>query len=626
MNVLLSIGCDRYQFLPPLSGAEKDACSIFEVLSVGEFYDLDRSELLKSPSRIEMESALARILRGGSIDVFTFFYAGHADGKEGSFYLTNPETEMDALSFTSFPLSRLFEVVNEFKPRQINVIIDGCGAGGSIKDIQTLLRPESVGAVNASSVAFLGGCAAEELAGETPAGGTLTTQLLRTVRGETSLELFSPMIDLTEVSAAVSEAVTREHPDQHPIFWALSLFGRGGFVRNPKMHIPSPIPSLSLDSVSPGSTMETRLSEFAGELWDEYRLASSSFDSARLGRLLRKLLAPDDLEISDRLAAVSGILRSFSAVARIDGELLTRHFCMATCLVSLLPWSDHADVRAFVKTELRFDFVQTNALLSGLCEEIKINNSKLCTDSGILSDLYYGPMRLTRLLGLVGTQSIIGGLLGFETDDSKLNQTEIITTLIDSYCSFFVALDDEQAAPLYLFFKAAARAGWHEAGIQYLESLYADAADRKGVFNRLGSDGRGALEYLLASIGSEHMKDKNAPANPSTLLPVILLGGVWLGCSQEWDLQAFDRRNLGVYVPEDYGTFAQEVICRGMTHTMQIGFGVWTVKEFSAEFDLICRNLGNASGLSDESHCLCMLAAMLAPNRIPYNLEAVGSL
>lgn len=625
MNVLICIGCDRYDSLDPLGGAEKDARSVFETLVSGDFYDKPHSKLLCSPRKDETEKALASIWRGKSLDVFTFFFAGHAGGKDGSFFLALSDSDLNALSVTAFPLTRLFDMVNEFKPRQVNIVVDGCEAGGSTSSVRTLFRPENVGTTSASSVAFLGACSASEGAGESDEGGALTTHLIRAIKGEADLVLHSPLIELADLSASVSEAVTSGDPSQHPVFWALNLYGRRGFAKNPHFHIDSPLPSLSLTSVTPDSEMGRRISEFSAELWEEYRLISREFDPARLLKLLQTLLSAPDLEASDRAAVISGLVRSFSSVAASEGELLAQPLTVATCLVALLPWWDDPAVRTLVKQELELDFTRTGILFQQLRDEIQVNESRLFGTTGLAADLYYLPVRITRLLGLIGTQAIIGRLLGFETDDSRAPHREFVTTLLQTYPKLLVALDDEQAAPLYIFLKAARLCGWNEIGAEVVQNYYIDAAVHGGTFNRLDSDGAGALEHLLILIKSELAMQNRSPANPSSLLPIIILGGMWFDCGQEWDLSAFDRRNIGLFLPEDYRDFSQEIIARGITHTWKIGFGVWQPEQLFAEFNAVIRSRESDAVLSVEAHCLCVLAALLFPDRIPLNLESSPS-
>lgn len=621
MNVLLCIGCNQYDYLHPLSSAERDARSMFETLGSGEFYTQDQSILLLSPSVDGTTQALSKCLRSKSINIFTFFFAGHAGGKNGSFFLALRESEVDALSSTAFPLSRLFEMVNEFQPRQVNIIIDGCAAGCSTRTLRTLLRPEDIGTIGASSITFFGACAADQSAGESVEGGLLTTHLLRVLRGESDLDLKKPIIELADIASHVSKAVAKDATEQCPIWWGLNLYGHGGLSLNPRFHISSPLPPLSITTVASESAMGKQLSAFSAELWDEYRLTSKEFQPQRLNDILQRLLAPGDFQISDRAAAVSGLLGSFLPVVASDGDLLAKHFCVAACLTPLQPWVDHPSVSSLVRQQLQLDFEKTNKLLEELLAELRTNSCCLLSDNGLLADIYYLPMRITRLLGVVGMLALIGYLLDFETEASKSFHCDFIKTVISVYPDLFVALDDEQAAPLYIFLKAAQLFSWESEGQAVLQFLYSDAAVRGGVFNRLGADGEEALEHSLIRCESELASKKHISANPSTLLPIILLGGVWFKCAADWDLRAFDRRNMGLFFPNTYRDFSEVIISHGFTHTHQVGFGIWNPNDLASYFDDIVLARKDDDTLAPEGHALCMLTSMLYPNRVPFCLE-----
>jgi hypothetical protein len=627
MNVLLCIGCDSYDAgLTTLHGAERDARQIFETLAGKTgFYDKERSSLLLSPTTSEVAAAVSKGLRPADVEIFTFFFAGHAGGKDGTFFLCLRESEFNAFSATAFPLPRLFEMVNEFRPRQVNVIIDGCDAGNSSASLRTLLRRDDIGTVRAASVSFLGACAADQFAVETEDGGLLTTHLLRVLRGESDLTLQKPLVELVDIAAYISDAVASVEPEQRPISWGLNLFGRGGFARNPHLSIGSPLPSLSMTTVDPESPMGKRLAKFSAQLWEQYRLVSTNFDPQQLCAVLRSLLQPEELPVTDKVAAISGLIGSFVPAAVADGELLARHLCLAACLIPLLPWSDDEAVRALVRQQLAIDFEQTTKLLGDLTAGIEGNNSCLLAHNGLLADLYYLPLRITRLLGLTGLLAIAGELLEFSTNDSKKIHRTFVNQVIGTYPRLLSALSDEQAPPLYIFLKAAQCLGWQDEARDAVHLFYMDAAIRGGKINRVHSDGEGALEHILTLAGSDLTSGKRMSANPSFLLPTILLGGLQVDCAKDWNLKAFDRRNLGLFFPTDYCDFAEDSIRDGHTSTLRVGFGIWHAEELGAEFQkLVCKRVQNRS-LSLEAHVLCMLAAMIYPDRVPFNLERVVS-
>jgi len=126
MHILLSIGCNTYDYLPQLEGAEKDAKEVFELLCrpPGDYHK-ELSSLLLSPAHVEINEALSQVFPSGrEIDVLTFYFAGHAGVKAGSFYLCVRDSDRERLSMTAFPIATLFAITNEIHPRQLNIVVD----------------------------------------------------------------------------------------------------------------------------------------------------------------------------------------------------------------------------------------------------------------------------------------------------------------------------------------------------------------------------------------------------------------------------------------------------------------------------------------------------------------------
>jgi uncharacterized caspase-like protein len=85
-SVLIAVGCDRYDALRPLFGAEADAGKVFAVLTApGQRYTAADSRLLLSPNKADFERMLLEV-GSGEIDVLTFYFAGHGGVKEGGYY------------------------------------------------------------------------------------------------------------------------------------------------------------------------------------------------------------------------------------------------------------------------------------------------------------------------------------------------------------------------------------------------------------------------------------------------------------------------------------------------------------------------------------------------------------
>src|SRR5262249_15409420 len=147
-KVLIAIGCNAYDTLGSLGGAEKDAQVVYKLLVDGSVggHDHTASKLLLSPKLAEIREALTEILFGASVPhSFTFFFAGHGGVKDGTYYLCPRDTNTQRLSTSALPLSQLLAIIGEAKPRHTNVIIDACQAGAVNLNLQSILRPEIVG-------------------------------------------------------------------------------------------------------------------------------------------------------------------------------------------------------------------------------------------------------------------------------------------------------------------------------------------------------------------------------------------------------------------------------------------------------------------------------------------------
>src|SRR5579875_1978959 len=150
-NVLFCIGCNKYSYLTPLNGAEKDANEIYNEMSSGGLYDTARSILLCSPSLAQYNSALRKLFADGPIEVFTFCFAGHGGVTGGNFYLCMSDSVAGQLSLSAVSMASFFVAVNEFKPWQVNIVVDACESGGSAYDLGNLLKQDVIGGVATTS-------------------------------------------------------------------------------------------------------------------------------------------------------------------------------------------------------------------------------------------------------------------------------------------------------------------------------------------------------------------------------------------------------------------------------------------------------------------------------------------
>ena len=627
MNLLLCIGCDNYTRITPLTGAEQDARNIFRLLTEkGDHYQPHLSRLLLSPTISSIVSSLIELSSScQTIDVLTFFFAGHGSVKAGSFYLCTKDSDLERLSLTAYPIASLFQSINELQPRQVNMVIDACEAGGSSFEIGNLCKPETIGRSNSSSIAFLGACGADEYAMETQAGGVLTTELLKCLTGHHNLGTTAPFIDLMDIGTFLSPKIRASNERQRPIFWGLSLYGKGSFARNPHMSINASEAAFSIQSVLPSSVVGQKLKQFSQELWDEYRAIKNDPSPRRLLTLLDTLCSdlPDSRE---KIVATVSLTETLSVRAQDSLETMAPSHCFATGAVSLLHGIDAHEARKGVQDLLRLMAVEDKRIRATVQNAIAQRAESLLSNVGVAAELFYLPLRISALLGWLGATILIQKLLPAIICDSIDECRALARSLLDLYNDSITCVSDEQAAPLYVFVEACILIGECELAKDVVNRYFASFAEKKGNIARPETDGKHAFRYIASLTNSEFVPSDWRPANPSQLLPVLMICGAKCGLSEDWTLEALDRQSSAFFLPHDYRHFGRKVIEGGQNHTHRLGFGVWHVSEFQNEFDraIEAHFSAHPMTLPPEGIALSILASLLFPDRVPFLLERVA--
>ncbi len=627
MNALLCIGCNTYDHLRPiLEGAEKDAKEVFDFLSKQNgFYDQELSSILLSPTTNAIIDALNKVFPvGKEIDVFTFFFAGHAAVKSSSFYLCARESESERLSTTAFPIASLFSIINEFQPGQVNIVVDACEAGGASFDLAQLLKPEVVGHSDASSITFLGACSSDQFAGETQDGGILTRQLIKCMTGETEIQTKSPFLDLIEIGATVCRDVLVNHPKQKPISWGLSLFGNGRFSQNPHFDSGAAERIFPTGSVLPQSELGKRIRLNSAALWNEYRTIKEDPNPRRLLDLLDSVFREANGDVQGIATSSQGLARTLSTRARESSELLAPSQCLATCAVSLLPNIESEIVKSYTLAAIREIMALDMAVWRELLTTVESEAHTLLNRIDVVADLYYLPMRITRIFGWLGLSVVAESLMPELNDGNDSLRFSLASALVNRYRDSLVAVSDEQASSLYVFLKACLLKNQTELAEQVTTRYFATFADKKGNVNRAGTDGVQAYRYIL-SLGPEQFRPQDwRPANPSHLLPVLLLFGQKLRLGAVWDLRALDRVFGAFFIPKNYRDFGRKVIGQGMNYTQQVGFGLWSLSDFDKEFERAIKEsfTPDTIGFPKEGAALCAISSLLFPDRLPLLLES----
>jgi hypothetical protein len=619
MNALLCIGCDTYDSMNCLRGAQADAKSVFDLLtSSADVYDAAQSILLLSPNLAEVREALkGSFPLKANIEGFTLFFAGHGAIAGTNFYLCVRDSKEDNFSMTALPISQIFNVITEFCPIQVNIVVDACAAGGSSLDLGAFIKPQITGSSTSTSIAFLGACSADQNAAEGGKHGFLTTELIRCLRGDIELQRRSAHLDLLNIGEVISPLVQAKNSMQRPLSWGLSLFGGSRFAKNPFYGTEGEHPFVIPD-ISPFSQFGSVIRERSADLWEIHRELSNEFVPRRLLDILNGVFA--HAETSEEILALTEGLSSSLGTRAVESEdTLAASTCVSTCLVSLLQHIEDPEIESYLPTALGRLLDRNAQSQIALLQSIKENENCLLSSWPVPGDIYYLPLRVTKLLGWIGADILIQGLLPQLARETSLKR-DLAEEIVTRYSQCLVAVSDDQAPSLQVFFSACHLLGWNDVAQDVLNGVYSSFCERKGNVTRCHTQPEQAVRYILSLTDCSLKPENWSPANPSHLLPVLLLWGSRFGVASDWDLRQLDRQYLNYFIPENPRDFSKKVIENGINHTFQFGFGLWTMPEFMAHYDGAIKNASatDTFKISPGGLALCVLSSLLFPDRVPF--------
>jgi len=629
MNVLLCVGCDKYESLRPLRGAEIDATRVFRTLTTvqGNAYSHARSRLLLSPHSFDITAALNELCpQDHDIDVFTLFFAGHGVVSAGSFFLCTRETVTARCSISAYSLASFFQSVNEVQPRQVNVIIDACQAGGSSFDLTTLCKTECIGQSTSSSIAFLGACSANEYAQETDDGGVLTTEFIRCLTGEYVITEESPALDLITVGAFLSPHILQLQPDQRPISWGLNLFGTGFLTENPHFSQKNSETTFNVQNISPNSDVGRKIREISPQLWEEYRAIENDPQPRRLLSVI-ELACRKCVELPQKIAVVHGLAETLRIRSRASSEGLAASQCLVACALALLPDIDTPEASASVRGLIRIIMEEGRAAWRNVNCSVENSPNGLLNANGVLAELFYLPLRLTKVLGWLGSSILVSRLV---PDCCAPDESDIVTLakkIAGRHIQSFASVSDEQGASLYAFLRGFTLAGAMDLAADVVDRHFADFAEKRGNIAPANLDGEQAYRYIASLTDSFLRPTDWKPATPSHLLPVLLRGGDELGFCDSWCLEAVDRQHTNFFLANNYRDFGRKIIENGNNISHHIGFGVWSLVDYRIAFQKAVNQHFDAHPFDfpPEGLALAILASQVFPDRIPFFLERLNA-
>lgn len=115
---------------------------------------------------------------------------------------------------------------------------------------------------------------------------------------------------------------------------------------------------------------------------------------------------------ADAATFASGLASAFSIRAADSSDVFRCAEAAATCNVALLEYADHAAVQPVILNLATQSLDLTSAAIEETARLLKRNEYALLSDDTAFGDLFYLPMRLSRILGWIGAQHYIGQWAG----------------------------------------------------------------------------------------------------------------------------------------------------------------------------------------------------------------------
>lgn len=623
MRVLLAIGCNDYESATTLDGAEADATRMFQALANLEngWYDGAHSRLLLSPTLDQARLALREMLFSGvALDTFTFFFAGHGGVNKGSFYLWVRDTNATGQSASALALGDLFRYINEAGPRQTNIIIDACEAGGLIEDLGVLLKPELLGDVDTPALTLLATSARNQAAGETPIGGDGTNAILDCIEGRQFVNDAHSALDLVEIGRQVSMRLQPQ--GQNPVVWGLNLYGPPSFCRNPRHDRDGKGALRDLVKEWPAEA-DAVIQRNHDHLWTVYTSVAGDWDEEEFQQVIRTVIQSSGLRAEQAAGVAERLATTLLQRCAQSDDPFRGALVMATIAASLLPFVAAPHVEASVRRLLRAASVELNKALSGLIADLTTERfALLSATGGGLPDLYYLPLRVSKVLGWAAVAPLL-----CQSDADKLQAESqfaaILRLLLEHYPSAVVALNDAQAPFWCVALARAAKAGLMDEGEQLAGMIFHSLTLCEGRLARWDLAPESVFEYTLARARNDFSEAPDFIERPIETLTVLLRASSLYGLGQVFDegLWRLDGVSFSAFIPPDFSHYNALMMTSGESRVWKVGHEVFRVEEFAATWPSSVPR-----PRSTVVAALSVISSLILPNRQPWFLLEPGTM
>jgi len=614
MRILLAVGCDDYKHVPKLSGAVKDAGSIFSAL-VGNSehqYDAERSKLLISPDAEHFRKCLSETLYGNpEITVFTLFFAGHAAVFDETLYLALSDAISSRIPATAIGFPEVLRTVAGARPKQANFVIDACNAAGLGFDIGSILKRTIIGNSDTTGISFVAASAADQSAGESEAGGKFSLEFVKTLHGDAFIQQARPFLNLAEIAQHIQ--ANSPFKDQAISHWTLNLQGPNLFAKNPNFSGPAYVTD---KIVSQLNKQTVSIGARAADFKSAVAKVASGVNERTLSKALENAFS--EIQPDQRASLIYGLAEGLKIElanaadpfleARVHAVLFGQALGLcpsstrATTINEMIGWYRDANRQALLK----------------LNESMNADRNALLIDT--ISDLYELPIRISDIFGQCALM-----LFGRDTLESDAQLVaSVADKILGRYGNSILALTDDQATGYLLFLEMCRRKNWLEIRDEVIGRLYHDLHNNFARCGAYSLDGEGQFELLSERYQNSFAITRGLYNFPSDLTTVILSFAAlsFLDEFVDFSLIEIDHTNINFFVPDKFERFGLADGLEGANYTLTLGRDFWRCVDLRRILnnDILPEFYSHAASMPWEDNFCSIASALALRDRLPWHV------
>jgi hypothetical protein len=268
--------------------------------------------------------------------------------------------------------------------------------------------------------------------------------------------------------------------------------------------------------------------------------------------------------------------------------------------------------------------------LERLTAQLRVDEYALLSDEAGLADLFFLPLRISKILGAVALERILVDALASANHPRHAFMFHAdLAENLNQYLGSFVAVCEEQSPYLFLASCAMDNLEIDSFFGLYVGCVTNDFINNKGRVAPFHVSGEDVSHFLMARATGEYETNRGIIARPSELASVLFYINARWGLDDVVDpyLRDLDHLDMNFFICDDDRAWACERVPIGRNVTLRLGndfaYDLFNLADFRRLFST--RVICEAFGSCDVHRALLACATFSLGDRVPWQLSATGS-